>query len=325
MGGDYRRCYPRGVLTSTDLRRHLLERLVDDAGLFPPARLPMGAALASHAANRVGRLSWVQGRFIVPASRLGEIGRAWPAGLAALRLSVIADGAGRADEASFGDALDRDLGTAAAAERGDSRLRVELVEVRVPAPHAVAQVAPAIRRAAFSGPIASFVEAADSTDADALRHLVAAVVAERAAGSTRAGAKIRTGGLEASMVPDPAAVAAFLAACAADEVPFKATAGLHHPVRGVDSTSGLQMHGFVNLLAATALLRAGTTDAVSAAAVVAEEDPSGFVVTADAFGWRDTTVEAPAVASVRAEAFTSYGSCSFDEPTDDLAALGWLP
>jgi hypothetical protein len=313
-----------GVLTSTDLRRHLLERLIDDAGLFPPARLPMAGALAGHAANRVGPSSWVQGRFIVPVSRLAEIDAAWPEGLAALRLSVIADTAGSADEATFADALDRDLAAAAAAEREDSRLRVELVEVRVPAPTAVALVAPAVRRAAFAGPIASFIEAPDSTDGDALRGLVAAVATERAAGTTRAGAKIRTGGLEAAMFPEPAAVGAFMAACVADGVPFRATAGLHHPVRGVDAPSGLRMHGFVNLLAAVALLRGGA-DAATAATAISEEDPGAFIVTADAFGWRDMTVDAPAVASARAEAFTSSGSCSFDEPTGDLAALGWLP
>ena len=313
------------MLTSTDLRRHLLERLIDDAGLFPPARLPMADALAGHAANRVGPLSWVQGRFIVPASRLGEIAAAWPEGLAALRLSVIADGAGAADGASFAAALETDLSAASAAERADGRLRVELVEVRVPDAAAVALVAPAVRRAGFAGPIASFVEPSDSTDGGVLRDVVAAVAAQRAAGSTRAGAKIRTGGLEASMVPDPSAVSAFLAACVVDTVPFKATAGLHHPVRGIDPASGLRMHGFVNLLVAVALLRAGVADADAAATVVAEEDPDAFVVTADAFGWRDRTVEAAAVASVRADALTAYGSCSFDEPTADLAALGWLP
>ncbi|MEO8247558.1 MAG: hypothetical protein ABI622_10615 [Chloroflexota bacterium] len=313
------------MLTTTDLRRTLLERLVDDAGLFPPARLPMADALTGHAANRVGPLAWLQGRFIVPASRLGEMGAAWPEGLAALRLSVIGDSAGVADVGSFPDALEADLAAAAAAERADGRLRVELVEVRVPDPAAVALIGPAIRRAAFAGPVASYVEAADSTDADALRAHVAAVATERANGATRAGAKVRTGGLEPAMFPDPAAVAAFLAACVAEGVPFKATAGLHHPVRGDDPASGLRMHGFINLLAAVALLHAGELDAASATTVVAEEDAGAFVVTADAFGWRGRTVEGPAVASVRAEAFTSYGSCSFDEPTADLAALGWLP
>ena len=46
----------------------------------------MTDALAGHAANRVGPLSWVQGRFIVPVSRLREIDAPWPEGL---RLSVL--------------------------------------------------------------------------------------------------------------------------------------------------------------------------------------------------------------------------------------------
>jgi hypothetical protein len=125
------------------------------------------------------------------------------------------------------------------------------------------------------------------------------------------------------MIPSPEAVAAFLGACVAAEVPFKATAGLHHPVRGIDPASGMRMHGFVNLLAATALLRAGAVS--DATEIIGEQDASAFTLAAEALGWRELTVDAAAVASVRETSFTAYGSCSFDEPTGDLAALGWLP
>lgn len=306
-----------------DLRRVLLERLIDDAGLFPPARLAMPDALRAHAANRVGPLAWVQGRFIAPASQLAAVVSAWPEGLAALRLALVADGAAGTDGAGFAGALDADLAAAAALERSDPRVRVELVEVRVPDPELTDAVTSAIRRAAFAGPVAAFVEAPDSTDPGALRGTVAAVVAARAAGATRLGAKVRCGGLETSMIPSPAAVAAFLGACVGAEVPFKATAGLHHPVRGIDPTSGMRMHGFVNLLAATALLRAGVVD--DATEIIGEQDASTFTLAAEALGWQELTVDAAAVASVRETAFTAYGSCSFDEPTADLAALGWLP
>lgn len=308
-----------------DLRRALLGRLIDDARLFPPARLAMPDALRDHAANRVGPLAWVQGRFIAPASQLDALTAGWPDGLAALRLSVVADTAGQTDGAGFAAALDADLAAAAALERADSRVRVELVEVRVPAPSLVDQVPPAVRRAAFAGPVATFAEAPDSTDPDALRATVAAVAGARAAGATRLGAKIRCGGLEPSMMPEPAAVATFLAACVAANMPFKATAGLHHPVRGIDPASGMRMHGFVNLLVATALLRSGALDERAAAEVIGTEEASAFTVSADTLGWRELTVDAAAVASVRETAFTAYGSCSFDEPTGDLAALGWLP
>lgn len=312
-------------MLTPDLRRTLFERLIDDAGLFPPTRLAMPEALAAHAANRVGPLAWVQGRFIVPASKLPEVVPAWPGPLSSLRLSVVADAAGQADPDAFAATLDADLAAAAALERREGRVRIELLEVRLPDPDLVEVVAPAVRRAGFDGPVTAFLEAPDSTDVAVVRATVAAVSAARSAGATRLGAKIRTGGLEPAMIPPPEAVAAFLAASVGRGVPFKATAGLHHPVRGVDPPSGMQMYGFVNLLAATALLRAGGIDERRAPEVLTEEDDGAFTVHAEAFGWRRQTVDGPAVASVRTDALTAYGSCSFDEPTADLAALGWLP
>lgn len=312
-------------MLTPDLRRTLFERLIDDAGLFPPVRLAMPEALAGHAANRVGPLAWVQGRFIVPASKLPEVVPAWPGPLSSLRLAVVADAAGVADADAFSAALDADLAAAAALERREGRIRVELVEVRLPDAGLVQLVAPAVRRAGFAGPVTALLESPDSTDVDAVRGTVAAVAAARAAGAMRVGAKIRTGGLEPAMIPPPAAVAAFLGGCVTAGVPFKATAGLHHPVRGIDPPSGMQLYGFVNLLAATALLRAGRIDERHAVEVLTEEDAAAFIVRADAFGWRRHAVDGPAVAAVRTDALTAYGSCSFEEPTADLAALGWLP
>ncbi len=48
----------------------LLAGLVDDAGLFPPARLPMGAALGRHRTSHHPMLS---GRFLCPADRVEEL------------------------------------------------------------------------------------------------------------------------------------------------------------------------------------------------------------------------------------------------------------
>ncbi len=312
-------------METPDLRRVLFERLIDDAGLFPPARLPMAAALAAHAANRVGPTAWLQGRFVAPASRLGDIPAAWPEGLAALRVSLVADGAASADGDQFAAALEADLAAAAVLEATDGRVRVEVVEVRLPDPSAAAAVAPAVRRAGFAGPVAALLEAPDSTTATGLAELVRAIAEARAAGGTRLGAKIRSGGQEATLVPDPWAVATFLAACVTDGVPFKATAGLHHPLRGVDEPSGLLMHGFVNLLTATALLRSAVLDARGVEALLVDQDASSFTVEAETLGWRAATVDAADVAALRTDALVSYGSCSFDEPTADLAALGWLP
>jgi hypothetical protein len=120
-------------------------------------------------------------------------------------------------------------------------------------------------------------------------------------------AKVRCGG---SVLPSVPALAELVQACRRLEVPFKATAGLHHPVRSGDD------HGFLNLLAAAVF---GDEEEA-----LAEEDPSAFAVTDETFGWRDRRAEADEIARIRRELFVSFGSCSAQEPIDGLRELGFL-
>jgi hypothetical protein len=121
-------------------------------------------------------------------------------------------------------------------------------------------------------------------------------------------AKVRCGG---SVLPSVLALAEFVQACRRLEVPFKATAGLHHPLRSDDD------HGFLNLLAAAVF---GDEEEA-----LAEDDPSAFAVTDDAFGWRERQAGPDEIARARRELFVSFGSCSAQEPIDGLRALGMLP
>lgn len=120
-------------------------------------------------------------------------------------------------------------------------------------------------------------------------------------------AKVRCGG---ASVPRVENLAELVQACRRLEVPFKATAGLHHPLRSDDD------HGFLNLLAAAVF---GDEEEA-----LAEEDPSAFGVSAEAFSWRDRQAGAEQVARTRRELFVGFGSCSAQEPIDGLAALGLL-
>jgi hypothetical protein len=56
-----------------DVRRALLERLIDHAALFPPASMSMDDALAEDGAARASSYSWMLDRFVCPASRLVEL------------------------------------------------------------------------------------------------------------------------------------------------------------------------------------------------------------------------------------------------------------
>jgi hypothetical protein len=263
---------------SRDARRALLEGLIDHAALFPPASMDMPDAIEADRAARASEHAWIVDRFIVPASRLGELPREAP------RLSVVLDG-GEGDLSVVADAV------------ADGR-EVELVEGRIdPAWIPDTQ---ALVEEKLSG-VRAFWELSPG------RGLRGAVAAVREAG---AGAKIRCGG---TTLPSVEEVAAFIVACRDAGVPFKATAGLHHPIR-----SGGR-HGFLNLLAAAVL-----TDG-DAEAIVAEQDPAAFAVDADGLAVHGHRADAAAIEAARAELFVAYGSCSFTEPVDDLIALGVLP
>ena len=125
-------------------------------------------------------------------------------------------------------------------------------------------------------------------------------VAELAGRGLRA--KVRCGGAE---VPSREELGRFLRACRDAGVPFKATAGLHHPL----ATD--ERHGFLNVLAACAF-----------------EDESaleGHVsLTPEALRWGEREAGADELARVRREQLVAVGSCSFFEPVDELTELGIL-
>jgi len=142
-------------------------------------------------------------------------------------------------------------------------------------------------------------------------------------------AKVRTGGLTADAIPMPFEIAGFLCEAAGRRVPFKATAGLHHPIRGghaltyaADSPHAI-MHGFVNVFVAAAFAWHGV-DRATVISVLQECDPQSFEFLDDALTWRGRHLKTEQIAAARRDFAHSFGSCSFEEPISDLKALGWL-
>lgn len=136
-------------------------------------------------------------------------------------------------------------------------------------------------------------------------------------------AKIRTGGVTPDAFPSMDDIARFLRACKEKGVAFKATAGLHHPVRCIkpltyepDAPTGT-MHGFLNVFLAAAMID-------DAEAILREEDPRAFVFTDDEARWRDRSVTTNELACTRRDFAVSFGSCSFEEPIGDLREMAFL-
>lgn len=146
-----------------------------------------------------------------------------------------------------------------------------------------------------------------------------------AVAATGSFAKLRTGGVTPDAIPSIDAVANYIAACAERRLPFKATAGLHHPIRSAhpltyepESPAGV-MHGFINVFLAAAFAWDGHRDI---APMLAETNSAAFRFDERAH-WRDQSLSAEQIADARARFAHSFGSCSFEEPIHDLQQLGW--
>jgi len=146
---------------------------------------------------------------------------------------------------------------------------------------------------------------------------------------TGAFAKVRTGGLTPEAIPTTENLANFLQDSAARRIPFKATAGLHHPMRSLrpltyasDSPRAI-MHGFLNVFIAAAFAWYGEDELLPD--ILNEEDTRVFVFAGDVLHWRDYGLTTVQIQAARADFAHSFGSCSFEEPVADLRQLGFLP
>lgn len=237
-----------------DSLRALLAHLIDYAGLYPPAALPLPEVLENYETYLALPESWMLNRLVLPAARLPEVRLRdhW-------RITLLVDG-----------------------EPGRLPAQVETLESK-------------------------------RTDRLSLPTYCEAPVAALAGAAF---AKVRTGGLTPEAIPSSESLADFLCEAAARRVAFKATAGLHHPLRAA-------MHGFLNVFAGAAFAWQGAERAVITD-VLDDSDAGGFSFLADALTWRGRSIGTREIQAARRDFAHSFGSCSFAEPVADLRALGWL-
>lgn len=244
----------------------LLGNLIDYAGLYPPAGLPLPEVIANYERYLALPESWTLNRLVLPASKLGEvqIGANW-------RVTVLVD-----------------------SEPGPLPRQIETLEIK--------------GERKLSLP--TYCEAPLDRIADGY-------------------AKVRTGGLTPETIPTASDLAGLLHRAAARKLAFKATAGLHHPIRSdraltydVASPRAI-MHGFVNVFTAAAFAWHGM-DLEALIAVIEESDSNAFKFDDRQVCWRGQTLSTDQLRAARVDFAHSFGSCSFEEPLDDLRKLGWL-
>lgn len=290
--------------------RALLAEIVDYAGLFPPSALPMTEAVKNYADYKTSAYRWMLGRFIVPVARLDEFsecakdffsnaGDVW-------KLSVLA-----------GEDIDETVRLIDNFNKAHAgRAVCDALEVKADKSFTIEKIAAAVPpelTTYFEIPLRA--DLADLFTTLALR---------------KQRAKIRTGGTTADTFPTAAQIERFMRICLAANVPFKATAGLHHPVRAVkpltyekDAPEDV-MNGFLNVFLAAGFLKqkykSGTIHKL-----LEDDQAENFTFEDDGVSWRGKHFLSVAqLKTLRERNIISFGSCSFDEPIEDLRALGIL-
>jgi len=301
-----------------DAAQVLLDGIIDYAGLFPPASLSLREAVRNYAHYRAGGDGWMLGRFVCPASSLEEFSHvADPllprdAGAIPWRLTIVGSGDVKADALAIGG-----FNTRHRVCFDECSAIIDSYEARVDSVASVRSVSSHISR-----DLTTYLEIPATGDA---AHLVAEIAEEGRR------AKIRTGGITPELFPRAESVVAFLEACIANEVAAKATAGLHHALRGVhpltyQTDSQLApMFGFLNVFLCAAMLVAGASSH-EAAAVLVESDGTNIEVNDLHIAWHGPDsvhlLDRALISQVRRNVLTSFGSCSFTEPVAESRQLG---
>ncbi len=299
--------------------RALLNQAIDYAGMFPPCSLALEPALQNHAEYVRSPEAWMLNGFVLPVEQfdaarqfLSEFDRHHP-----LRVAALGPKTAKADVF-----LDR-LYNAETAIRSFSKYDTDLVSIshlEMFLPDDV-DSAPLKEARAIVGELPVFWEAPPER-AEQTIALIAGHNSDESV--TTFGYKLRTGGVTADAFPTSAQIARALVTQATHQLPIKFTAGLHHPIRQFRDEVKTKMHGFLNVLGAAVLAAEHQWDANQAVMMLEDEDPRSFSFTDDFFAWQDCQIDVECL-QYRRKFVRSFGSCSFDEPREDLQALGLLP
>lgn len=297
----------------------LLSKSVDYAGLFPPAALDMDTVVSNYAEYLGTSQRWMLARLIIPAMRLTEFhdsAKAFLTDDVSWALSALVPPV--SDEQKFESAL------AAVSQFNGQRdvyggAVVEAMETRASSPDEIKRIGESVP----SG-MEVFIEIPHASDPSELVEQIKEIDGQ-SGGKLRA--KIRTGGVTQELIPSVSEVSRFISVCVRFDVGFKATAGLHHPLRNEfaltyedDSPRGT-MHGFVNVLVASSLAWQHKLNAEAIGEILSDGKRENFEFSDRRIRWRDCSMEANEVARLRESKISSFGSCSFVEPVQDLQAL----
>ena len=314
----------------------LLNKIIDYAGLFPPTKHPLDKAFEIYNSFYPGKYDWMLSNFIIPAKKLDEMtillkekyenDKTYP-------FSVLGTSGETEDE--FLANLKNDLlSWKNFLDANNGRVETKAFEVKLPieliARQNSEETAMFIESVSdditqnIDGKLSLFFEGILEEEWKTNVKVLAEAIQGHNDNYPNSGLKLRTGGIEASAFPSPEQVTYTIKTCLDHQVPMKCTAGLHHPLRHFRDEVETKMHGFLNIFCAGAVAIRHNVTEHELSKLIEEEDPNAFKFTDEGFTWDNYEISIEDIEYSRKALLISYGSCSFDEPVDDLKNLNLL-
>jgi hypothetical protein len=317
---------PTGYYIITDMNspktafQTFMSQILDYAGLYPPANLPLEIAFQNFIEYQTSPEAWMLSRFVIPAKRLTEL----PAFQEKLSFTVLGRGGKDMDE--FLENVNLDIANINSFHELHPNANADMFEMALPtssltdkftANDIVTRASDVLNKNGitvfFEAPFGEGWEGRVQKLTRALRKVK----------DKHVGFKLRTGGVTVDAFPAPEQIAWAMTEVREAGVPMKCTAGLHHPVRHFNQSVNTKMHGFLNVFGAGVLAFANGVSQAQIQYILEDEDPANFIFDEAGFKWKGLRVATSQIMQTR-QSITSFGSCSFDEPREDLRNLNLL-
>ncbi|MFP7299022.1 hypothetical protein [Neobacillus niacini] len=301
-----------------------LSNLVDYAGLFPPANLSINDAIKNYSDYVNSDDSWMLGPFIQPVTKLNELVkfRQLFTDKSPLLLSVV----GRKSESNRECSLQlkEDIEQIRLYNETFSNwAKIDTYELPLPAVVPTQYLLNELFDVTESIELKVFCEVNILSQTDWEEYLLKSldsIAKFNLEHTSQLGVKLRTGGIKAEMIPSIDRIAFAISACRDRHLPIKFTAGLHHPVRMFRNEVEAKMHGFLNVFLAGMLAYQHNLDQAKVKEILSEEDHNQFTIEDEYLAWKQYRISSEEIAIYR-KYLCSFGSCSFDEPKDELLEL----
>ena len=321
-----------------------LSDIIDYAGLYPPSELPLEEAFSKYLSHIEQKEAWMLSKFVVGTGLLSELITlidAEPESPSPFKITLV--GAASDDVDGFKKVIDNTVEAIENALASTAKkIRISTLEIKIPSAclkeenssYLQAAIGYAVQSMAKSKllPHQIFFEVPGfDFDIKYAKELVQGIhrhnewlESNEKENYSFSGFKIRCGGVEAFQFPPTDYLAEAISFSRQNDVPLKFTAGLHHPVRHFNDSVQTKMHGFLNVFGASLLSYSKKLSEAELLEILNDENTSNFSFRKSAFSWKTHSISLEELHMFRSLSVTSFGSCSFDEPVEDLQELNLI-